>query len=163
MNIHLRHSLESDIPFLEKMLYEAVYWRESDKKPSFKEALSNPEINKAAVDLGKRAGDIAVIATIDSIPVGAAWLRYWTDSSNIRGYINENIPVLVIGVHSDYRHQGIGKKMIDWLIDSASTNSIKEISLCVSKDNYALNLYSQKGFEEYKDVGDSLLMVCKIN
>ncbi len=49
--------------------------------------------------------------------------------------------------------------MIDWLIDRASRQGIHRISLSVSKDNYALNLYRQQGFQEYADKGDALLMV----
>ena len=161
--INLRKSNPSDIEFIQKMLYEAVYWRASNNKPSFEEAMSNPDVNKTAVDLGEKDGDIAVIAIIDRIPVGAAWLRYWSDDNNIRGYINEDMPVLVIGVSKAYRHMGIGGKMINRLIDLASENSITQISLCVSKDNYALNLYKQIGFEEYKNIGQSLLMVKKIH
>lgn len=49
--------------------------------------------------------------------------------------------------------------MIDWLIDYASKHSIQKISLCVSKDNYAINLYRRQGFLEYVDKGDSIIMV----
>jgi ribosomal protein S18 acetylase RimI-like enzyme len=73
------------------------------------------------------------------------------------------VQVLVIGVYSDYRHQGIGKQMVDWLIDCASKHSIQKISLSVSKDNYAINLYKQQGFLEYADNGDAFLMVRKID
>ncbi len=52
--------------------------------------------------------------------------------------------------------------MIEWLIDYGSKHSIQKISLMVSKDNYAINLYKQQGFLEYADKGDSLLMVRKI-
>ena len=87
---------------------------------------------------------------------------FWTDGNFIRGYIDEITPVLVIGVQSDYRHQGIGTKMIEWLIDYASKHSIQKISLMVSKDNYAINLYRQQGFLEYADKGDAFIMVRKI-
>ena len=162
MNILLRDSQHSDIPFLRKMLYEAVFWRASVNKPSFEEGLAYPDVSKALADWGKRDGDTAVVATINSIPVGAAWYRFWTDSNFTRGYLDENTPELVIGVHSDYRHQGIGTKMIEWLIDYASKHSIQRISLSVSKDNYAMNLYKQQGFLEYADKGDAYIMVRRI-
>lgn len=102
------------------------------------------------------------MATINSMPVGASWYRFWTDSNFIRGYIDEFTPVLVIGVHHDYRHKGIGKKMIKWLIDYASKHNIQKISLMVSKDNGAINLYKQLGFLEYADKGEAFIMVRKI-
>lgn len=158
----LRASKSSDIPFLRKILYEAVFWRASANKPSFEEGLAYPEVSKSLVDWGERDGDIAVVATIDSIPVGAAWYRFWTDDNFIYGYIDKKTPVLVIGVHSDYRHQGIGGKMIAWLIAYASKNAIPKISLSVSKDNYAINLYRQQGFLELVDKGDAFIMVREI-
>ncbi len=99
---------------------------------------------------------------MNSTPIGASWYRYWTDGNFIRGYVNENIPVLVIGVQSDYRQQGIGTKMIEWLLDYGSKHAIEKVSLMVSKDNYALNLYRQQGFQEYADTGAAFIMVRKI-
>jgi len=160
--MHLRESKQSDIPFLREMLYEAVFWRASDDKPSLAEGLAYPEVSNALAGFGERDGDAAVAAVIDSIPVGAAWYRFWTDESNTRGYVDESMPVLAIGVHSDYRHRGIGGKMVDWLVGYAAKHSVSKISLMVAKDNYAMNLYRQKGFVECADIGDSLLMVREV-
>lgn len=161
MNIRVGEARPSGVPFLRKMLYEAVYWRAiaHGNAPSFEEGLIAPEVKKILADWGERDGDIAVVAFVDSIPVGAAWYRYWTDGNFIRGYINEMIPVVVIGVERNYRHQGIGTMLIEWLIDYASKHSIQKMSLMVSKDNVAIHLYRQQGFIEYADTGDSLLMV----
>jgi len=162
MTMALRESQPSDLPFLKEMLYEAVFWRAGANKPSFEEGLAYPEVSKSLADWGQRDGDTAVVATMNSIPIAAAWYRYWTDDNFINGYLEEMTPVLVIGVHRDYRHQGIGGKMIAWLIETAAKKSIPKISLSVSKDNYAINLYRQQGFLEYADKGDAFLMVRKI-
>ena len=146
MDILLRKSRHSDVPFLREMLYEAVFWRASANKPSFEGGLAYPEVSKSLADWGGRDGDTGVVATINSIPIGAAWYRYWTDENFINGYIDENTPVLVIAVHSDYRRQGIGGKMIDWLIYYASEHSVQKISLSVSKDNYAIHLLNNVAF-----------------
>ncbi len=158
----LRTSQHSDMSFMKEMLYEAVFWRPNPNKPSFEQGLAAPGVSNALVDWGKRDGDIAVIALVDSIPAGAAWYRFYTDDNFIRGYVEETIPTLVIAVHRGYRHQGIGRKMIEWLIDHASMHNIQKISLMVSKDNHAINLYRKCGFLEYADKGDSLLMLRKI-
>ena len=162
MNLLLRDARQSDLQFVREMLYEAVFWRASANKPSFEEGLAYPEVSRALADWGERDGDIAVVATNDSIRVGAAWIRYWTDDNFINGYIDETMPVLVIGVHRDYRHRGIGGRMIGWLVDRASKRSIERISLSVSKDNYAIDLYRQQGFLEYADRGDAFIMVREI-
>ena len=158
----LREGIQSDIPFLEEMLYEAVFWRNISNRPSFGDALLLPEVSKALADWGTRKGDTAVIAEADSAPVGAAWYRYWTKNDNVRGYIDENIPVLAIGVRSDCRHQGVGKRMIGWMLEYLAKHDIDKISLMVSKDNYAINLYRQQGFVEYADRGDSIIMMREI-
>lgn len=162
MNIYLRESTITDLQFMREMLYEAVFWRTNPDKPSFEESLSDPGLNIALVDWGLRNGDTAVIALVDSKPAGAAWYRFFSDENQIRGYIDETIPVIVIAVHNKYRRQGIGEKMIGWLIDQALNNNIEQISLMASKDNYALRLYRKCGFLEYEDRGDSLLMLRKI-
>jgi len=159
MKIDLKKSQISDLPFLEKMLYEAVFWKDPINRPSIEEGLSLPYVKNAIAEWGKRKGDIAVVAVVNSKPVGAAWLRYWTDSNNTRGYINKNIPVLAIAVEYDFRHQGVGRKLMDWLLEYAAKKGIKKVSLCVSKDNYSLSLYLQKGFKEFADIGDSYLMI----
>jgi len=52
--------------------------------------------------------------------------------------------------------------MIDWLINYASKHAIQRISLSVSKDNYAIDLYRQEGFLEHADRGDAFTMVREI-
>ena len=157
--MHLRDVQQSDVPFLHEMLYEAVYWRDNPNKPSYEQAIADPEVNKALADWGKREGDTAVVATVNSVLAGAAWYRYWTDDNFINGYIEETMPVIVIGVRRDYRRQGIGARMMEWLVNRASAQGIQKVSLSVSKDNHALALYRSQGFVEHVDRGDSFLMV----
>ena len=60
--MHLRKSKQSDIPFLREMLFEAVFWRASDNKPSLEEGLAYPEVSNALAGFGEREGDVAVVA-----------------------------------------------------------------------------------------------------
>ena len=159
MKTLLRRARPSDLPFMREMLYEAVFWRDRVDKPSFEGGLAYPEVRKALADWGTREGDSAVVATSDSVPMGAAWIRFWTDDNFTRGTWDENTPELVIGVRCEYRHQGVGTKLIEWLIEYASNNAIQQLSLSISKDNYALHLYRQQGFVEAVDMGDAFIMV----
>ena len=162
MTIDLRKSKPADLPFMLRMLYEAVFWRDPTGRPSFEEVLAFPEVEKALAGWGEREGDTAVIAARNSVRAGAAWIRYFTEDNNIRGYIEETTPVLVIGIHKDYRRLGIGTRLIDGLVDQAAEQGMRRISLAVSKDNVALNLYRKQGFVEHADIGDSFLMVREI-
>jgi ribosomal protein S18 acetylase RimI-like enzyme len=162
MGLLLREGQAADLPFLREMLFEAVFWRASAERPSFEEGLAYPEVTGALADWGERDGDVAVVATVDGVPVGAAWYRYWTEHNSIRGYVDECAPVLVIGVHRDHRRQGVGTKLLGRLVDCASKQAVQRISLAVSKDNHAIHLYRKQGFLEVADTGDSFLMVREI-
>jgi len=153
---------ESNFPFLQKMLYEAVFWRKSDNVPSFEDGLEYPGVKNALKEWSKREGDLAVLATVDLVPVGAAWIRYWTKDNNIRGYYDDRVPVLVIGVHETYRRMGVGSKLIFKLCDKAVNKNIQKISLCVSKDNHALRLYRKTGFKVISETDDSFIMEKKL-
>jgi len=158
-----RLATQSDLPFMHDMLYEAIYWRENPNKPTFDEAMQMPDVLMSLADFGKRNGDAGIIAMSDNQPIGAAWYRYWTDENNIYGYIEANMPVVVIAVHEDYRYQDIGKLLMQTLIEQAQAQHIAKISLSVSKDNHALNLYRQQGFIEHTDLKTAFLMVREIS
>ena len=160
MNLTLREYKPSDLPFIKQMLYEAVFWRmKESERPPFEEGLNYDGAKNALEDWQSREGDAALVAEIGSALVGAIWYRYFTDDNSIRGYYDDSVPVIVIGVHRDYRRKGIGSKMMQGIFEHAISHNIKRLSLCVSKDNYALNLYSQQGFKEHIDIGDSYIMI----
>ncbi len=144
------------------ILYEAVFWRNVDKRPSLEETLSLPEVAKALADWGGRDGDTALIATLNGTPVGAAWYRYWTEEDEMRGYMADNVPVIVIGIHEEFRGKGIGTKLLSGLVEQAKKEGVPRVSLMVAKDNYALKLYQQQGFEFYSETEDSITMIRKI-
>lgn len=159
MTVTLREAQLSDLEFLREMLFEAVFWRPRPDKPSFEEGLAFSDVQKALEAWGERDGDTAVIADVDSTPVGAAWARLWTDEDHIIGYVDERTPTLGVAVHEDHRQQGIGRRLIEWMIERAAQDGISQISLSVSKDNHALALYRALGFEQTVDRGDAFTMV----
>ncbi len=162
MKIQLKEAENTDLPFLKEMLYEAVFWRDVQNRPSLKEAFSFPDVAKSLADWSERDGDTALIATLNGTPVGAAWYRYWTEDDEMRGYMNDNVPVLVIGVHEDHRHKSIGTLLIEGLVEQARKDDVPRISLMVSKDNYAQKLYQQQKFEYHSETEDSITMVREI-
>ena len=157
----LRVATYDDLPFLREMLYEAVYWRSISQKnnPPFDEGLAAPGVGNALDDWGEREGDTAIIAVLDSVPVGAAWYRFYTASNAIRGYIDEITPVLVLAVTHEHRRHGIGAKLLTCLIERASEQGINRLSLMVSNDNHAYGLYKKLGFRVHTNAESSRLMV----
>jgi len=158
--INCRAYTQEDEQFLREMLFEAVFWSRTDSnRPSLEVGLSYDYTKHVLIDFGKRKGDIAVIAECDGKKAGAAFIRYWNDEVNLRGYISEDIPVLVIGVAKDYRRQGVGSALIDSLKAIAKENDISKISLCVTKNNVAHHLYMKQNFKIVEDIDSSYNML----
>ena len=158
--IDCREYHHNDNQFLKQMLFEAVFWSRNDEnRPSLEEGLSYDYTKYVLIDFGSKAGDLAVIAEIDGKKVGAAFIRYWNDDVNIRGYLSEDIPVLVIGVVKGYRRRGVGSALIESLKTVAKENGIVKISLCVTKSNIAYHLYKKQDFEIVQDIDESYNMM----
>jgi len=158
--IHCRAYTQDDEEFLREMLFEAFFWSRNDSnRPSLEEGLSYDYTKHVLDDFGKRIGDTTVIAEIDGKKAGAVFIRYWNDKVNLRGYISEDIPVLVIGVAKDYRRQGVGTVLIQTLKTVAKKNDISKISLCVTKNNVAYHLYVKQGFKIVEDIDSSYNML----
>lgn len=107
---------QEDQMFLKEMLFEAVFWSRVHDLPSLEEGLSYDYTKHILLDFGGREGDIAAVAEIDGVRVGAAFIRYWNEDANMRGYISESIPVLVIGVVRAYRQQGVGAAFMESIL-----------------------------------------------
>ena len=57
-------------------------------------------------------------------------------------------------VKKEYRNKGIGKKLMNFIIEYAKSLKYKELSLGVNLDNYnALNLYVKLGFDKIIYIG----------
>ena len=160
--IQLRLGTAQDFPFLEKMLYEAVYWRNSGPRPPFSDGLSDPELIKILQGWG-RSGDTALIAsTTQGKDAGAAWYRFWTDSYHSYGYVNQDTPEIGIALEKPYRGQGIGSQLLSQLLTLAAKNGIQQLSLSVEEDNPAYFLYKKHRFKKVKVVDNSLTMVVSL-
>ena len=74
-------------------------------------------------------------------------------NKKIAGYgflwnLNNDFPSLGICISDNYQGKGIGKELMEYLIDFAKKKNKKGIVLTVYKDNErALNLYKKYGFE----------------
>jgi len=77
----------------------------------------------------------------------------------MRGYISEDIPVLVIAIVQNYRRQGVGSVLIDTLKRLIKENDISKISLCVTKNNVAYHLYTKQGFKVVEEIDSSFNML----
>ena len=161
----LRPALSTDLPFLSDMLFQSVYWRALAQgvAPEKTPGLAAPGVMNALDNWMERSGDFGLIAVVNGQPLGAAWYRFYTREMSIRGYLADDIPTLVIAVDPNSRRKGIGKLLLDGLLESAKCQGLSKVSLMVSKDNFALHLYQQVGFRPVVESTDSLLMVKELN
>lgn len=90
------------------------------------------------------AGDDLLLGLFDADRViGYFFLWYYT----------RPIPLLGIGLVDDFHGQGLGREMMRFLIEEASTAGRDGIELTTMTDNDgAFQLYRKMGFEHYKNV-----------
>ena len=142
-------------------LYLAISWTGNPRIPPFDVAMEHPEVACYHKGWG-RPGDIVVKATADGAVVGAAFARLFTDTDHGHGYVDEATPELGIGVRSDYRRRGIGRRLMTELVEAARAEGIARLSLSVTNPNPSRLLYESLGFRTVVENGDSSIMVLEL-
>lgn len=159
----IRRGILQDLPFLEQMLFEAFFWDAGWERPEMKEFLRQSPFCELLKDWGKRSGDVAVIAEQTGISVGAAWYRFWTDDHHFYGYVDADTPELGIAVNANHRSQGIGRSLLQALIDKAAEEGVQKLSLSVDPNNFARRLYESEGFFKVGEFETSWTMVLHLS
>lgn len=138
MDFRIRPGILGDVAFLEKMLFEAAYWRPDQEQPSLAVGLKRPDLVYLLAGWGWE-GDTAVIAATEADQrVGAAWYRFWDAEQHSYGYISLEIPELAIAVRADVRGRGIGHQLMTAILKTAASQGVEKISLSVEVKNPAL-------------------------
>ncbi len=137
MDYTIRPLSSEDEPIVWEMLQYAA-------QESSLEALQNPLLAHYAAGWG-RPGDMGYGAWHAATPIGAAWLRIWSEEDKGFGYVSDDIPELSIGVAPDYREQGVGTRLLTQLLADAKAH-FAAVSLSVRGDNPAVHLYTRIGF-----------------
>jgi GNAT superfamily N-acetyltransferase len=142
--IIVREAGAGDRPFLWEMLYEASFVMAAPKPP--RDAMREPQIKRYLSDWGRR-GDRALVADRSGCPVGAAWYRLFSRSDPGYGFVDEQTPELSIAVVPEARGQGVGRSLLDGLLQAARGDGFRALSLSVGDSNDAARrLYDRCGF-----------------
>jgi len=152
--------LAEDASFLAEMLVAASYWRADGPTGTVQDVMGNPELAHY-ISGWPRPGDRGVIAENDQ-PIGAAWMRYLSDGDPGFGFVNVAVPEIGMGVVKEWRGRGVGRQLLDALVDVAREQELEALSLSVEADNYARHLYEHVGFRTVGTVGGSFTMLLRL-
>lgn len=108
-------------------------------------------------------------AHLDAVAEDQAWSWAVRDAQGAivgHGFITGilSTPVLGIGLHQDYLSQGIGRRLMEWMLRAADAAGLPKVTLTVVKTNTrARRLYESVGFvamgeTSFRAPGDSLYM-----
>ena len=146
MSVVIRQVGPSDEPFLWRMLATTAGLPPA-VPPPVEAVQANPGMSHYLVGW-RRPGDAGVVAEMDRNPVGAAWFRFFSASSPGYGFVAEDIPEISLGVEAGWRSRGIGRALLQALIERARDDGHSSLSLSVDARNaQALALYRSLGFE----------------
>lgn len=156
--VTVRAAVASDMEFLKNMLVEAA--NAPDGNRGRDETLADPAIAHY-IDDWPRATDITAVAVDGRVrPVGAAWLRFFTEADPGYGFVRADIPELTIGVAADHRGKGVGRTLLRSLADTARRRGLRYICLSVERANPAAELYRAEGYRvvDSREHADTMLL-----
>ena len=94
--------------------------------------------------------------------VGAAWYRLFDTEHPGYGFVDAETPELTIAVAEGWRGKGIGTALLRALVDRARTDGFAALSLSVSPDNPATELYRRHGFVRVRSRDDHWAMLARL-
>jgi GNAT superfamily N-acetyltransferase len=144
-SFRIRPAAQADGLFLGDMVVEAANWRPGGSRPRH-EVLSSPEHGRY-VSGWQRPGDAGFVATDGNDgAIGAAWYRMLPQDAPGFGHVGTGVPELIIGVRPIWRAHGVGRALLQHLLDHARAKGFVRISLSVERGNFASTLYRSEGF-----------------
>lgn len=157
MEYKIRELRREEADILETFLYEAIFVPEGETPPE-KDIIKNPELQIYISDFGTKKDDICFVTEVKSQIVGAVWVRIMNDY----GHVDDETPSFAISMLKDYRHCGIGTKLMEKMLSELKTRGYRQASLSVQKMNYAAEMYKKIGFEVVDENDEEYIMIYRI-
>lgn len=157
MNFYIRKIKEEEYPVLEDFLYEAIFVPK-DTLPPPRDIIKKPELQVYLTGFGKNPGDYGLVAQVGDKIAGAVWVRIMNDY----GHIDDNTPSFAISLYRQYRHLGIGTAMMREMLLLLKQEGYGQASLAVQKENYAVSMYQNVGFEIVDENSEEYIMLCRL-
>jgi len=160
MNTHIRPIRPDEFGLLSDFLYHAIFQRAGDA-PLPKSVIAQPELAVFIESFGKK-DDHCLLALVDGRAVGAVWTRILSGKVKGFGNVDGETPEFAVSVLPEYRNMGIGRRLMAEMLGLLREKGYAKASLAVQKDNYAVRLYKQAGFEVVEENDEEYIMVCKL-
>jgi len=157
MNYIIRKLRQEEVKMLDIFLYEAIFIPEGVEVPPM-EIINQPELQVYVDGFGTKAGDICFVAETDGVIVGAVWVRIMDDY----GHVDDETPSFAISLLKEYRGNGIGTELMRRMLVELKSCKYKKASLAVQKQNYAVRMYKNVGFEIAYENEEEYIMVCQL-
>lgn len=155
MNINIRKINGNEYKLMNDFLYEAIFIPEGVEAPP-REIINAPELQVYVQDFGAQKDDICFVAEVEGKIVGAVWVRIMDDY----GHVEDSVSSFAISLYKEYRRHGIGTAMMKQMLTELKSRGYKKTSLAVQKENYALKMYKNIGFEIVDENDEEYIMVC---
>ena len=139
------------------MLYLAVFVPPGCPPPD-RSVVAQPALARYVHGWGRRGDEGTIAIASNGHPIGAAWLRLWSEQDHGYGFIDALTPELSVAVRAEARGRGIGTELLQRLLQRAD-QSYDGVSLSVSVQNPAVRLYERLGFRAVALDGTSMTMV----
>ncbi len=110
--------------------------------------LSDVEKLKIYYDFyGLTPKDLGLYALVNNEIAGAIWCRRLNEDHQAEGFVNEQTPVMLMGVLPKFRNNKIGTAMMEQFLQEAATQ-YDQISVSVIQESPAVAFYEKFGFEK---------------
>ena len=146
-----------EYPLLDEFLYQAIFIPKGVEPPP-REIVRQPELQVYVQNFGQIDGDDCLAAECEGKVVGAVWVRIMHDY----GHIDDETPSFAISLLPHYRGQGIGTALMRAMLERLAQKGVKQVSLAVQKENYAVSMYRKCGFEGVDENEQEFIMVCRL-
>lgn len=154
MEYIIREMREKEYPLLKDFCYESIYIPEGEDLPP-RTIVEHPLLQVYYMGFGSEETDKALVAEVDDRVVGAVWVRIMNDF----GHVDDETPSFAISLYKEYRGYGIGTEMMKKMLGILQNCDYKRASLSSQKENYAVKMYRNLGFEIVAENEEEYIMV----
>lgn len=158
LHCEIRELKPGEYAVLPEFLLESIYVPEGTPRPPAS-LLEKPELQVYTRGFGTERDDWALAAEADGCVVGVIWARIMQDY----GHVDDATPSLAMAVLPGWRRRGIGRALLEAMLNLLAQQGYSQTSLSVQRANSAaLRLYEKVGFVPAVSKPEELIMVCDL-